>query len=124
MFAPADAINNAAGFGFRGYDENGEARWDLISNLRIRQIEVSEPLSGPPCGAGGASADCGVGSKGSTEGFSVTLPVVSLRQRWLVVNRVPGTKCGALWAELWGCDPVAVTGGQRERSRSDRCASS
>lgn len=37
----ADAINNAAGFGFRGYDRNGEARWDLISNLRIRQIEMS-----------------------------------------------------------------------------------
>ncbi|XP_016054661.1 PREDICTED: lysophospholipid acyltransferase 2 isoform X2 [Miniopterus natalensis] len=37
----ADAINNAAGFGFRGYDKNGEARWDLISNLRIQQIEMS-----------------------------------------------------------------------------------
>ncbi|XP_005404403.1 PREDICTED: lysophospholipid acyltransferase 2 [Chinchilla lanigera] len=37
----ADAINNAAGFGFRGYDGNGVARWDLISNLRIRQIEMS-----------------------------------------------------------------------------------
>ncbi|KAM5251462.1 lysophospholipid acyltransferase 2 isoform 1-T1 [Hipposideros larvatus] len=37
----ADAINNAAGFGFRGYDRNGEARWDLISNLRIQQIEMS-----------------------------------------------------------------------------------
>ncbi|XP_049997942.1 lysophospholipid acyltransferase 2 isoform X2 [Alexandromys fortis] len=37
----ADAINNAAGFGFRGYDRNGVARWDLISNLRIQQIEMS-----------------------------------------------------------------------------------
>ncbi|XP_010620974.1 lysophospholipid acyltransferase 2 isoform X1 [Fukomys damarensis] len=37
----ADAINNAAGFGFRGYDGNGEARWDLVSNLRIPQIEMS-----------------------------------------------------------------------------------
>ncbi|XP_036118582.1 lysophospholipid acyltransferase 2 isoform X3 [Molossus molossus] len=37
----ADAINNAAGFGFRGYDRNGEARWDLVSNLRIQQIEMS-----------------------------------------------------------------------------------
>lgn len=36
----ADAINNAAGFGFRGYDKNGVTRWDLISNLRIQQIEV------------------------------------------------------------------------------------
>ncbi|KAM4804265.1 membrane-bound glycerophospholipid O-acyltransferase 2 isoform X2 [Urocitellus parryii] len=37
----ADAINNAAGFGFRGYDRNGAAHWDLISNLRIQQIEMS-----------------------------------------------------------------------------------
>ncbi|KAJ7398797.1 hypothetical protein BTVI_121111 [Pitangus sulphuratus] len=36
----ADAINNAAGFGFRGYDKNGVTRWDLISNLRIQQIEI------------------------------------------------------------------------------------
>lgn len=41
-FVTADAINNAAGFGFRGYDRNGVARWDLISNLRIQQIEVSK----------------------------------------------------------------------------------
>uniref|UniRef100_A0A8C6QIY1 Membrane bound O-acyltransferase domain containing 2 n=1 Tax=Nannospalax galili TaxID=1026970 RepID=A0A8C6QIY1_NANGA len=37
----ADAINNAAGFGFRGYDRNGVARWDLISNLQIQKIEMS-----------------------------------------------------------------------------------
>ncbi|KYO32965.1 lysophospholipid acyltransferase 2 [Alligator mississippiensis] len=37
----ADAINNAAGFGFRGYDKNGAACWDLISNLRIQQIEFA-----------------------------------------------------------------------------------
>ncbi|PWA25548.1 hypothetical protein CCH79_00020825, partial [Gambusia affinis] len=36
----ADAINNAAGFGFNGYDSNGAPRWDLISNLRILNIEV------------------------------------------------------------------------------------
>ena len=41
----ADAINNAAGFGFRGYDKNGAAHWDLISNLRIKQIEVSASSS-------------------------------------------------------------------------------
>ncbi|XP_062894158.1 lysophospholipid acyltransferase 2b isoform X1 [Mobula hypostoma] len=35
----ADAINNAAGFGFNGYDEQGNARWDLISNLNIVNIE-------------------------------------------------------------------------------------
>lgn len=36
----ADAINNAAGFGFNGYDVDGVPQWDLISNLRIMDIEV------------------------------------------------------------------------------------
>uniref|UniRef100_G3PKX2 Membrane bound O-acyltransferase domain containing 2b n=1 Tax=Gasterosteus aculeatus aculeatus TaxID=481459 RepID=G3PKX2_GASAC len=37
----ADAINNAAGFGFNGYDSDGSPRWDLISNLRILNIELA-----------------------------------------------------------------------------------
>nr|XP_034965774.1 lysophospholipid acyltransferase 2 isoform X3 [Zootoca vivipara] len=37
----ADAINNAAGFGFRGYDKSGLSHWDSISNLRILHIEFS-----------------------------------------------------------------------------------
>ncbi|TTF11767.1 Membrane-bound O-acyltransferase domain-containing protein 2 [Bagarius yarrelli] len=37
----ADAINNAAGFGFNGYDSDGVPRWDLISNLRIQNIEFA-----------------------------------------------------------------------------------
>uniref|UniRef100_A0AAY4CTM5 Membrane bound O-acyltransferase domain containing 2b n=1 Tax=Denticeps clupeoides TaxID=299321 RepID=A0AAY4CTM5_9TELE len=37
----ADAINNAAGFGFNGYHPDGTARWDLISNLRILDIEFA-----------------------------------------------------------------------------------
>ncbi|XP_063298257.1 lysophospholipid acyltransferase 2 [Pelobates fuscus] len=37
----ADAINNAAGFGFQGYDRNGEENWDLVSNLNIKNIESS-----------------------------------------------------------------------------------
>lgn len=45
VLTTADAINNAAGFGFRGYDRHGDARWDLISNLRIQQIEVSKSLT-------------------------------------------------------------------------------
>lgn len=36
----ADAINNAAGFGFSGYDVDGSPQWDMISNLRIMDIEV------------------------------------------------------------------------------------
>uniref|UniRef100_A0A8B9GVZ2 Membrane-bound O-acyltransferase domain-containing protein 2-like n=1 Tax=Astyanax mexicanus TaxID=7994 RepID=A0A8B9GVZ2_ASTMX len=37
----ADAINNAAGFGFNGYDSDGKPQWDLISNLRIMNIELA-----------------------------------------------------------------------------------
>ncbi|XP_053314812.1 lysophospholipid acyltransferase 2 [Spea bombifrons] len=37
----ADAINNAAGFGFQGYNSNGEENWDLVSNLNIKKIEYS-----------------------------------------------------------------------------------
>ncbi|XP_037551137.1 membrane-bound O-acyltransferase domain-containing protein 2 [Nematolebias whitei] len=37
----ADAINNAAGFGFNGYNSDGSPRWDLISNLRILDIELA-----------------------------------------------------------------------------------
>ncbi|XP_048861083.1 lysophospholipid acyltransferase 2 isoform X2 [Brienomyrus brachyistius] len=37
----ADAINNAAGFGFNGYTKDGTPRWDLISNLRILDIEFA-----------------------------------------------------------------------------------
>uniref|UniRef100_A0A8C4PX26 Membrane bound O-acyltransferase domain containing 1 n=1 Tax=Eptatretus burgeri TaxID=7764 RepID=A0A8C4PX26_EPTBU len=40
----ADAINNAAGFGFNGYDENGRSRWDLISNLNIWKIETATDI--------------------------------------------------------------------------------
>ncbi|XP_062325203.1 lysophospholipid acyltransferase 2 [Osmerus eperlanus] len=37
----ADAINNAAGFGFNGYTRQGIPRWDRISNLRIMDIEFA-----------------------------------------------------------------------------------
>jgi len=37
----ADAVNNAAGYGFLGMDESGKPSWDLISNLNIIGIEVS-----------------------------------------------------------------------------------
>ncbi|XP_075682697.1 membrane-bound glycerophospholipid O-acyltransferase 1 isoform X1 [Rhinoderma darwinii] len=40
----ADAINNAAGYGFNGIDEDGSFRWDLISNLNIWNIEVATSL--------------------------------------------------------------------------------
>ncbi|KAF3701166.1 Membrane-bound O-acyltransferase domain-containing protein 2 [Channa argus] len=37
----ADAINNAAGFGFSGYNKDGSPRWDMISNVRIPGIELA-----------------------------------------------------------------------------------
>lgn len=36
----ADAVNNAAGYGFLGMDENGKPSWDLICNINILGIEV------------------------------------------------------------------------------------
>ncbi|CAH1248222.1 MBOAT2 [Branchiostoma lanceolatum] len=40
----ADAVANAAGLGFNGYDKNGNPRWDLISNLNILKIEFATSL--------------------------------------------------------------------------------
>jgi hypothetical protein len=37
----ADAICNASGLGFNGYDDKGRARWDLISNVDVLKFEVS-----------------------------------------------------------------------------------
>lgn len=35
-----EAVNNASGLGFSGYDENGKETWDLINNVNIIKIEV------------------------------------------------------------------------------------
>ena len=32
------------GLGFNGYDEEGNSKWDLISNADVRKIEVNSPL--------------------------------------------------------------------------------
>ena len=37
----ADAICNNSGLGFNGFDENNQARWDLVSNVNIFEFEVS-----------------------------------------------------------------------------------
>nr|XP_057909593.1 lysophospholipid acyltransferase 1 [Doryrhamphus excisus] len=37
----ADAVHNAAGYGFLGVDENGKYSWNLISNLNIVGIETA-----------------------------------------------------------------------------------
>ncbi|XP_028281512.1 lysophospholipid acyltransferase 1 [Parambassis ranga] len=37
----ADAVNNAAGYGFQGMDENGKPSWDFICNINIIGIETA-----------------------------------------------------------------------------------
>ncbi|XP_011151698.1 lysophospholipid acyltransferase 2 [Harpegnathos saltator] len=37
----ADAICNNSGFGFNGYDEHGNARWDAASNVDVYKFEMS-----------------------------------------------------------------------------------
>ncbi|XP_041361283.1 lysophospholipid acyltransferase 2-like [Gigantopelta aegis] len=37
----ADAVNNAAGLGFSGFDERGEAKWDLMTNVKLFKIELA-----------------------------------------------------------------------------------
>lgn len=44
----ADAVNNAAGYGFLGIDENGKPSWDLVSNLNIVGIEVTSDCQSLP----------------------------------------------------------------------------
>uniref|UniRef100_A0A0R3RNW4 PhoLip_ATPase_C domain-containing protein n=1 Tax=Elaeophora elaphi TaxID=1147741 RepID=A0A0R3RNW4_9BILA len=37
----ADAIFNLSGFGFRGYDSNGQPQWDLVSNVNPWKVETA-----------------------------------------------------------------------------------
>jgi lysophospholipid acyltransferase 1/2 len=41
----ADAVNNASGLGFNGFDENGDYKWDLVSNINILNLEVNKLFS-------------------------------------------------------------------------------
>ncbi|KAJ1366273.1 hypothetical protein KIN20_026889 [Parelaphostrongylus tenuis] len=38
----ADSVCNMSGFGFSGYDENGEAKWELCTNVRPYQVEMAQ----------------------------------------------------------------------------------
>lgn len=38
----ADAICNASGFGFNGFDDNGKPIWDLTTNIEIYGFEVNK----------------------------------------------------------------------------------
>lgn len=37
----SDAICNNSGLGFNGYDDDGNAKWDMISNINVISFEVS-----------------------------------------------------------------------------------
>ncbi|XP_036446325.1 lysophospholipid acyltransferase 1 [Colossoma macropomum] len=37
----SDAVHNAAGYGISGVDEKGQVSWDLVSNIRIWEIETA-----------------------------------------------------------------------------------
>jgi lysophospholipid acyltransferase 1/2 len=40
----SEAVNTCAGLGFNGYDEKGHAKWDLIDNADIYNVEMSTSL--------------------------------------------------------------------------------
>ena len=33
-------MNNMGGLGFNGYDENGKAKWNRVTNVNILKVEV------------------------------------------------------------------------------------
>lgn len=39
-----EAVSNATGFGFNGYDQNGKPKWDLISNMELWRFETCSSL--------------------------------------------------------------------------------
>ncbi len=43
-FIISEAVNNAAGFGFNGYDEYGVPRWNLLTNIQPLQLETATSL--------------------------------------------------------------------------------
>ncbi|KHJ90144.1 MBOAT family protein [Oesophagostomum dentatum] len=38
----ADSVCNMSGFGFSGYDEHGNAKWELCTNVRPYQVEMAQ----------------------------------------------------------------------------------
>ncbi|CAH3196510.1 unnamed protein product [Porites evermanni] len=40
-FKVSEAVNNLAGLGFNGFDENGKAKWDRITNINILKFEFA-----------------------------------------------------------------------------------
>lgn len=44
FFVSAEAVNNMSGLGFNGYDENGKAKWNRVTNINILKVEVIFPF--------------------------------------------------------------------------------
>ncbi|KAJ7361779.1 Lysophospholipid acyltransferase 1 [Desmophyllum pertusum] len=40
----AEAVNNMCGLGFNGYDENGKAKWDRVTNVNILKMEFAASM--------------------------------------------------------------------------------
>jgi len=36
----SDAVNNASGLGFNGFNSKGKAKWDLVTNISPIEVEV------------------------------------------------------------------------------------
>ena len=43
-FILSDAVNNAAGLGFNGYDKTGVASWNLLTNIQPFKLETATSL--------------------------------------------------------------------------------
>ncbi|KAJ7361776.1 Lysophospholipid acyltransferase 1 [Desmophyllum pertusum] len=43
-FKLAEAVNNMCGLGFNGYDENGKAKWDRVTNVNILKLEFASNM--------------------------------------------------------------------------------
>jgi len=46
VFIMGEACNNAAGFGFNGYDENGKEQWDKLINVKPLHLEAAQNAKG------------------------------------------------------------------------------
>lgn len=40
IFIIGEVVNNAVGFGFNGYDDKGNVKWDFLNNVKIYELEV------------------------------------------------------------------------------------
>ncbi len=41
-----ESVNNLTGLGFSGYDKDGKAKWDLVTNVHVLDIELATSLRG------------------------------------------------------------------------------